>query len=74
MRASWRTSRCERGFACSATGSRWRRRRRTNRFEHIADQPGVYRIEAWVEIGGEVRPWIYSNPIYLRGGAGTGAE
>ena len=45
---------------------------RSNRFEHLADRPGVYRIEAWVEIGGEVRPWIYSNPIYLRGGANTG--
>ena len=45
---------------------------RANRFEHLADRPGVYRIEAWVEIGGEVRPWIYSNPIYLRGGADTG--
>jgi hypothetical protein len=47
---------------------------RTNRFEHVADAPGVYRIEAWVEIGGELRPWIYSNPIYLRGEANTGAE
>lgn len=31
-----------------------------------AGQPGVYRVEAWLEIGGEERPWIYSNPIYLR--------
>jgi hypothetical protein len=29
---------------------------------HTADEPGVYRIEA--SLGG--RPWIYSNPIYLR--------
>jgi hypothetical protein len=29
---------------------------------HTADEPGVYRIEAY--LGG--RPWIYSNPIYLR--------
>jgi methylmalonyl-CoA mutase cobalamin-binding subunit len=29
---------------------------------HAADEPGVYRIEA--SLGG--RPWIYSNPIYLR--------
>jgi hypothetical protein len=27
--------------------------------------PGVYRIEAWLEIDGEQRPWIYSNPIYV---------
>ncbi len=34
--------------------------------EHNAIEAGVYRIEAWLEIGGEWRPWIYSNPIYLR--------
>ena len=28
--------------------------------------PGVYRAEVWLEIGGEWRPWIYGNPIYLR--------
>jgi acetyl esterase/lipase len=25
---------------------------------------GAYRAEAWLEIDGELRPWIYSNPIY----------
>jgi hypothetical protein len=39
---------------------------RADRLEHAAEQPGVYRVEAWVEIGGEPRPWIYSNPIYVR--------
>ncbi|HVS13671.1 MAG TPA: histidinol phosphatase [Thermoanaerobaculia bacterium] len=34
--------------------------------EHRADRPGVYRLEAWLELDGELRPWIYSNPIYLR--------
>ena len=29
-------------------------------------RPGVYRVEAWLEVGGEMRPWIYSNPIYVR--------
>jgi acetyl esterase/lipase len=29
-------------------------------------QPGAYRIEAWLDVAGEERPWIYSNPIYLR--------
>jgi hypothetical protein len=29
-------------------------------------QPGVYRVEAYVTIGGELRPWIFSNPIYVR--------
>lgn len=35
--------------------------------EFSADQVGVYRVEAWLELDGEIRPWIYSNPIYLRG-------
>jgi hypothetical protein len=26
--------------------------------------PGVYRVEAWVRLGDEPRPWIYTNPIY----------
>jgi hypothetical protein len=41
------------------------------RLEAGVAAPGVYRVEAWVEIGGEARPWIYSNPIYVRGGAVT---
>ena len=31
-----------------------------------AKQPGAYRLEAWLTMDGEERPWIYSNPIYLR--------
>ena len=27
------------------------------------NEEGVYRVEAWVELGGERRVWIYSNPI-----------
>jgi hypothetical protein len=34
--------------------------------EHTVDGPGVYRVEAWLTVGGEDRPWIYSNPIYVR--------
>ena len=30
-------------------------------------EEGVYRLEAWIETAGELRPWIYSNPIYVRG-------
>jgi hypothetical protein len=37
-----------------------------DRFEHRATGPGVYRVEGWLEIDGEERPWVYSNPIYLR--------
>ena len=29
-------------------------------------EAGTYRVEAWLEAGGEMRPWIYSNPIYVR--------
>ncbi len=28
-------------------------------------EPGAYRLEAWLDAGGEERPWIYSNPLYL---------
>jgi acetyl esterase/lipase len=27
---------------------------------------GTYRVEAWLQVDSEERPWIYSNPIYLR--------
>ena len=30
-----------------------------------ATKPGAYRLEAWLQAGGEWRPWIYSNPVYL---------
>jgi acetyl esterase/lipase len=29
-------------------------------------EPGAYRFEAWLDVAGEERPWIFSNPIYLR--------
>jgi acetyl esterase/lipase len=28
--------------------------------------PGTYRVEAWLSVDGEERPWIYSNPVYLK--------
>ena len=37
----------------------------TNRLDFDVRTPGVYRIEAWLELDGEQRPWIYSNPIYV---------
>jgi acetyl esterase/lipase len=27
---------------------------------------GTYRLEAWLRVDGEARPWIFSNPIYVR--------
>lgn len=29
-------------------------------------EPGVYRVEVWVSLAGEPRPWVLSNPIYVR--------
>ncbi|HEY3441143.1 MAG TPA: alpha/beta fold hydrolase [Paludibaculum sp.] len=31
-----------------------------------AKETGVYRAEAWLEVDGEMRPWIYSNAIRVR--------
>lgn len=38
----------------------------TNRLNFDVKMAGVYRIEAWLEADSEQRPWIYSNPIYVR--------
>ena len=34
--------------------------------EYDVVAPGVYRVEGWLELGGEERGWVYSNPIYVR--------
>jgi acetyl esterase/lipase len=31
-----------------------------------AKDPGAYRLEAWLTVDGEDRPWIYSNPVYVK--------
>ena len=31
------------------------------------DREGVYRVEVWLSLAGEARPWILTNPIYVRG-------
>lgn len=28
--------------------------------------PGVYPLEGWLKLDSEDRPWVYSNPIYVR--------
>jgi len=33
---------------------------------HVANQPGVYRVECSIEYAGRMRGWIYSNPIHVR--------
>ena len=40
-----------------------------SKISYIAKEQGAYRLEAWLPAGGEDRPWIFSNPIYLRGTA-----
>jgi len=30
------------------------------------DRPGVYRAEVWLRVDDELRPWVYTNPIYVR--------
>ena len=37
-----------------------------DQLEHSLEGPGVYRVEGWLKLDGEDRPWIYSNPIYVR--------
>ncbi len=37
-----------------------------DQFEYIVESAGVYRLEGWLKIDGEDRPWIYANPIYVR--------
>ena len=39
---------------------------RGDKLSYPPREKGVYRIEAWLALDGEMRPWIYSNPIYLR--------
>jgi hypothetical protein len=34
--------------------------------EFPVDEAGAYRLEAWLKLDGELRPWIYANPIYVR--------
>jgi hypothetical protein len=48
------------------SGGRAIAERFAERLEHEIKAPGVYRVEAWLDVGGEQRPWVYSNPIYVR--------
>ena len=33
---------------------------------HRVEEPGVYRVEAYLDFLGKRRGWIFSNPIYIR--------
>jgi hypothetical protein len=35
-------------------------------FEFTPKEPGAYRLEAWLKLNGEYRPWVFSNPIYMK--------
>jgi hypothetical protein len=35
-------------------------------FEFTPTEPGAYRLEAWLTLDGEPRPWLFSNPIYVK--------
>jgi acetyl esterase/lipase len=36
-----------------------------SKFSFSPKEPGVYRLEAWLTIDGEDRPWIFTNPIFV---------
>ncbi len=38
----------------------------SHKLEFVPTERGVYRIEAWLEVDGEQRAWIYANPIYIK--------
>jgi hypothetical protein len=35
-------------------------------FEFAVKEPGAYRLEVWLKLDGELRPWIFANPIYVK--------
>jgi hypothetical protein len=34
-------------------------------FAYDVEKPGVYRVEVWLKLAGEDRPWILTNPLYV---------
>lgn len=35
-------------------------------FEFAVKEAGAYRLEAWLKLDDELRPWIFSNPVYVK--------
>jgi hypothetical protein len=35
-------------------------------FEFAVAEAGAYRLETWLKLDGELRPWIFANPVYVR--------
>lgn len=46
---------------------------RSASLDYAVTMPGVYRVEVWLDVAGELRPWILTNPIYIRA-PGAGSE
>jgi hypothetical protein len=42
------------------------RREQGRAMVHVVDRPGVYRVEVSLRVVDRWRPWIFSNPIYIR--------
>ncbi len=42
-------------------------RQLSDMMDYVPTRPGSYRLEAYLDLGGEERPWIFSNPIHVRG-------
>ncbi len=38
---------------------------KSDKLDLVVIDPGVYRAEVWLELDGEMRPWIYSNAIRI---------
>ena len=38
----------------------------TAEFAFAVREPGVYRLEAFLKLDGEYRPWLFANPIYVQ--------
>jgi hypothetical protein len=36
---------------------------KADQLDYSITEPGLYRAEVWLEVDGELRPWIYANPI-----------
>ena len=39
---------------------------KTETFARTIDAPGVYRAEVYLKTYGKLRPWIFSNPVFVR--------
>lgn len=39
---------------------------RARRIELPVEEEGIYRVEVWQNLAGELRPWILTNPVYVR--------